>query len=119
MDIKIVLLLVLGVSFLFFGCAGKKANPNEGVKYDEIKSTESEEPVAPPPAEEPSDDDSTDETEEDDSDVEDGAEEEETDKEEEEMEVDGETEELADLFVIDTDKPLEGEGFDVESPEQE
>ncbi len=117
MDIKIVLLLVLGVSFLFFGCAGKKANPDEGVKYDEIESTEPDDPA--PPAEEASDDDSTDveETEEDGSDMEDGTQEEESD--EEEMGADEETEELADLFVVDTDKPLEGEGFDVESPEQD
>lgn len=115
MDIKIVLLLVLGVSFLFFGCAGKKANSNEGVKYDEIESTEPDEPVTAPPAEDPSDAepmDVEDETEEDDSD-------EGSVEDEEEMEADEQTEDLADLFEIDTDKPLEGEGFDVKSPEQE
>ncbi|MFH1684948.1 MAG: hypothetical protein ABH983_01455 [Candidatus Micrarchaeota archaeon] len=116
MDIKIVLLLVLGVSFLFFGCASKKANPNEGVKYDEIESTEPDDSVTSPPAEEEvSDDDSTyveAETEADDSD-------EGTVEHEEEFEADEETEDLADLFVIDTDKPLEGEGLDVKSPEQE
>ncbi len=121
MDIKIVLLLVLGVSFLFFGCAGKKANPNEGVKYDEIESTEPDETVTPPPAQEPSADDSTDvedETEADDSD-EAGDSDESSVEDEQEVEADEETEALADLFVVDTDKPLEGEGFDVESPEQD
>jgi hypothetical protein len=117
MDIKIVLLLLLGVSFLFFGCAGKKAqNPNEGVKYDEIESTEPDVPVTTTPVEaETSDDvptDVVDEIEVEDSD-------EAPEETEEEIEVDEETEDLADLFVIDTDKPLEGEGFDVESPEQE
>lgn len=92
MNTKILLLLLLGVSFLFFGCAKKAAETDNVSETDDV--TEEEETA-----------DEEDETTEEDNET--------------AEEPDEEEEELADLFDIDKDKPVGDEGLDVESPSSE
>lgn len=72
MNAKILVLLLLGISFLFLGCAKR----GDGAVQEET-----------PEGEAPAD-----------------------------GEVSEEEQELADLFQIDTDKPLEDEGYGVGTP---
>jgi hypothetical protein len=84
MNGRILLILLLGISFLFFGCAKQAEAPQEEQEIPEAEET--------PPAEEV----------------------------EEETPVDNDTglseEDLADLFQIETDEPLGGEGLDTSTP---
>ncbi len=110
MDMKILVLLLLGVSLLAFGCAGKKAqdSPTLGAGDDTT-----------PAANDTADDSEDDSGMADDS--EDGAMDDEDDamdddsEENESMNASKDLSDLADLFRVDTDKPLEGEGLDVKS----
>jgi len=96
MDGKTLLLLLLGVSFLFFGCAkkGEAAPEAPGAQLGPSGETTTPEPEATPSAEAnatPSAPNAT------------------------AGEDDG-TEALADLFRVETDKPLEDEGLDTSTP---
>lgn len=93
MNIKIVLLMVLAASILLLGCAGKaRQDATEQPPEISAPADSADEPASQPsgepekPAEEPAENASGDE----------GA--------------------LADLFRIDTDKPISDEGFDVSTP---
>ncbi len=98
MNMRIVLLLIIGVSFLFFGCAKQAGEPaapaeesEEEVEVPEEEVPAEEEPGEVPPVEE--------------------------EPEEEIPEnVSEEEQELADLFQIDTDEPLGDEGLGMETP---
>lgn len=101
MNTRIVLLLILGISFLFFGCAKpaeEEVAPTveTGEVKEEMEVTEEEEvPVEEeleevPPAEEP--------------------------EEEIPEGVSEEDQALADLFQIDTDEPLGDQGLGTETP---
>jgi hypothetical protein len=113
MDAKILVLLLLGVSLLAFGCAGKKAQapPTIGAGDDTL------------PAANDTMDDSEDETDENESmdDSEDESEGHDAKDDEEGMDEANtsgkDISDLADLFKVDSDKPLEGEGLDVKTPE--
>lgn len=115
MDKKILVLLLLGLSLLAFGCAGKKADAPPTIGAGDETAPAANDVV----------DDSGNETDEngtmgdsaDDAMDDDGDE-----------TADGEVStnasgsgkglsDLADLFNVDTDKPLEGEGLDVKTPE--
>lgn len=85
MDAKIVLLLLLGVSFLFLGCAKK------GAETKNISAASGEEEIGEETGE--------------------GT----VEVEQDEGQADAEKE-LADLFQIDTDKPLGDEGLDIGAP---
>ncbi len=90
METRILLLMMLGVSLLFFGCAKKAPEaPAEVAAEDGDVTGPAGEPAGTEPEAEP----------------------------EEPAEVPEETQKLADLFKVDTDKPLEGEGLDLETPE--
>ena len=99
MDIKIILLLMLATSVLMFGCAGKgKAPAAETAEIttpdDQPEGPAEEEPATP-----------AEETEEPEA------------SEPEEPSADASDDEaLADLFQIDTDKPISDEGLDVDTP---
>ncbi len=86
MDTKILLLVMLGISLLVFGCAKKAPEAPAEVAAEE--EPPAEEPAAGPEEAEP----------------------------EEPAEVSEDMQKLADLFSVDTDKPLEDEGLDVETP---
>jgi len=122
MNNKLMLLLVLGVSLVLFGCAkpaGESNLPPTGEigAADEVPpatdTPETEEPIETPEVEETPEDE-----------PEAPVAEPETPEIEEPEEVPEETEPvtevdeeaLADLFQVDTDKPLEDEGYDVETP---
>ncbi len=109
MDTKILVLLLLGISLLAFGCAGKKANPPKEIVTEEIG------PVINGTAND-TEDDSDAEAEvqvDEDNETKDDV----PDKVETNTSTGKDLSELADLFKVDTDKPLEDEGFDVKSPE--
>lgn len=121
MNAKLLILLLFGVSFLFFGCA-KKAGPEEPVPQppETVDDTEpaaddtTEQPAAPPeeePGAEEPDEETTGEPEE----VTPPAEEEEPGEATNSFNMDS----LGGLFKIDTDKPLEDEGFGVDTPSSE
>lgn len=82
MDKRMILLVLLGVSLLISGCAGKGAPARD---------------VSAPDG--------------------DGGAPAQNDASGDDKEVSQADKDLADLFIIDADKPLEGEGFDVKSPE--
>jgi DNA replication initiation complex subunit (GINS family) len=104
MDKRILLLMLLGVSLLVFGCAGKKAQTQDTMEQTEEQANDTM------PAEQVNEttEESNESTEpvQNDSDI-----------EENETVENKDLSEIADLFVVDTDKPLEGEGLDVDTPE--
>jgi len=103
MNAKILILLLIGVSFLFFGCAAKGGQAQAPV--DELPDEEDEEDETIEADEEDEEDELEDETEEE-------------EDQEDETEEDDETpsdvsdEELAGLFEIDEDEPLGDTGLD-------
>lgn len=102
MDSKLFIFLLLGVSLLAFGCAGKKAQAPQPTQEDTVQPAATGQQagagdtIAAP---EPEQNASMPET-----------------VEESSGEPGSNLSDLADLFQVDTDKPLEGEGFDIESP---
>jgi len=97
MNIKIVLLVLLATSILMFGCAGKARQdateqppdisaPADGTVEEPEQPAEEPQQPAEEPSQEPAENASGDES------------------------------ALADLFQIDTDKPISDEGFDVSTP---
>lgn len=98
MDSKILILLLLCASLLAFGCAGKKAQQPGPVQGNTIQPSGAQEGTnGTMGAPETGEDESMPAT----GDM-NGA--------------DSDLSDLADLFVVDTDKPLEGEGLDIEGP---
>lgn len=104
MDIKIALLVMLAASFLLFGCAGK-ARQDSTEQPPEISAPADGQPPAEQieqpseggqPAEEPEQSDVPPEESAENASTDDSA--------------------LADLFQVDTDKPISDEGFDVSTP---
>jgi hypothetical protein len=114
MDTRILVLMLLGVSLLAFGCAAKNSgSPTLGAANQTVV------PSNDTPADSGQVGAGSDEEIMDNGTVQDGA-----DMDDNSGEVgtnastsDKNLSDLADLFKVDTDKPLEGEGLDVESPD--
>jgi hypothetical protein len=112
MNGRLLLLLLLGASFLFFGCAkkGEPAPEAPGTQLGPAGETTPPADDTTPPAE-------VNDTPQADANVTPPAETNETDGEDDADDAEDGIGDLADLFQIDTDKPLEDEGFDTSTPE--
>ena len=97
MDTKILVLLLMGVSLMAFGCAGKSAQTPTSAANDSVAGEDTM-------GGDMESNDSTDNG----TTVEDNT----------SANASGKNlSDLADLFVVDTDKPIEDEGLDIETPE--
>ena len=103
MDIKIVLLLVLATSILMFGCAGKEKQQEVTEPPEMSAPADDQQPAEEPaePADEPAENDTPPVEEQPPAEPADNA---------------SDDSALADLFQIDTDKPISDEGLDVSTP---
>jgi hypothetical protein len=133
MNSKLLILLLLGFSVLFFGCASRQDSddgdlqdvlgPGNGTPRDNVVpspddgSNESDEGNMIPPADEiPGEEDSIGETPPSGNETENEPTSENETGDDELEPTDAEEEKLADLFRIDTEKPIGDEGLDSEGP---
>ena len=105
MNTKLLILLVLGVSLVFFGCTKRASGGNETLPT--IDAPENELPVANETPEDPGEPE------------EEPGEPSAPPSETTETIPETSEEELADLFDISTEEPVGGEGLDSESPSSE